>query len=115
MSFCTGARDSSSAVAFDSPTSPMVISVGHVGFTVLPVPPAAAADDEPEPPPVPDAAVVELELEQAAIAVTVRTAAAASLVHMGMRGLRTYVPLRRTARAGWSPRSLGVTNAGGRT
>jgi len=84
-----------------------------VGFTVLPVPPAAA-DDEPELPPVPDAAV-ELELEQAATAVTVRTAAAASLVHMGMRGLRTYVPLRRPARAGWSPCSLGVTNAGGRT
>jgi hypothetical protein len=69
-----------------------VTDVGQVEFTVLPVPPAAA-ELVPLEPAAPDAAVVELELEQAATAVTVTTAAAASLVHLNMRGLRTNVPL----------------------
>jgi hypothetical protein len=71
-----------------------VTDVGQVEFTVLPVPPEAADAEELVPLELaPDAAVVELELEQAATAVTVTTAAAASLVHLNMRGLRTYVPL----------------------
>jgi hypothetical protein len=91
-------------VALDSPTEPRVTDVGQVEFTVLPVPPEAADA-------APDAAVVELELEHAATAATVTTAAAASLVHLNMRGLRTYVPLRRPTRAGRSPCSLGVIKA----
>jgi hypothetical protein len=100
-------------VALETPTSPSVTDVGQVEFTVLPVPPEAADAAEPVPlePAASDAAVVELELEQAATAATVTTAAAASLVHLNMRGLRTYVPLRRPARAGWLPCSLGVIKA----
>jgi len=100
-----------------SPTEPRVTDVGQVEFTVLPVPPAAPDAEEPLPLELaaPDAAVVELELEQAATAMTVTTAAAASLVHPNMRGLRTYVPLRRPAQRRLVTCSLGVTNAGGRT
>src|SRR6202012_5184089 len=64
-------------VALSSPTEPSVTVVGHVEFTVLPVPPALAAPVEPE-----------LALEHPAAAVTVTIAAAASRAHMGMRGLR---------------------------
>jgi hypothetical protein len=69
--------------------------VGQVEFTVLPVPPAAADAEVPAPLELaaPDAAVVELELEHAATAAAVTTAAAASLVQLSMRALRTYIPL----------------------
>jgi hypothetical protein len=69
----------SSVVAFDSPTEPKVICVGHVEFTVLPVPPAAA-----------DVPLVELEaeLEHPAAAAIVAITAVVSRTHMGMRGLR---------------------------
>ena len=100
-------------MALDSPTEPRGTDVGQVEFTVLPVPPEAADAEELVPLELaaPDAAVVELELEHAATAATVTTAAAASLVHLNMRGLRTYVPLRRPTRAGRPPCSLGVIKA----
>jgi hypothetical protein len=106
-----GQRVWSRLVALDSPTEPRVTDVGQVEFTVLPVPPEAADAEELVPLELaaPDAAVVELE--HAATAATVTTAAAASLVHLNMRGLRTYVPLRQPTQAGRSPCSLGVIKA----
>jgi hypothetical protein len=45
---CSGTRLSSRVVALSSPTEPRVTDVGHVEFTVLPVPPAAAVPVVPE-------------------------------------------------------------------
>jgi len=98
-------------VALATPTSPRVTDVGQVGFTVLPVPPAAAEEVAEALPEVAAAAlaelvvaappaVVELELEQAATALMVSSAAAASGTHLDIRMLRTAVssPLVRLNR-----------------
>jgi hypothetical protein len=73
----------SSVVAFDSPTEPNVIDVGHVEFTVLPVPLAAPVPADPEEP----------ALEQPATTAIATAVTAARRAHLGVRSLRNVISL----------------------